>query len=303
MTPTFSTPVVRARAPGGRVVGLLAGFAVLAPPLASAQPAAEGRAKPTKAAVADGAGTGKAARRDGKEAPAPAKNPKPAKKKKKKRKGKGCPAGMASVFGRFCIDQYEAATVELLPGGKFRKHSPYEPVTGLEVKAVSGKGKVPQGYISRDEAERACDHAGKRLCADDEWVTACRGKQPTRYPYGDDYQAGRCNDQGHASFNELFGGGGLPPPQAAYTWEHLNDPRLNQITGTVAKSGEFPKCKNTFRVYDMVGNLHEWTAAARGTFRGGYYLDVHQNGDGCDYRTTAHHTKYHDYSTGFRCCL
>ena len=52
----------------------------------------------------------------------------------------------------------------------------------------------------------------------------------------------------------------------------------------------------------MVGNLHEWTAAAHPTFRGGYYLDTHINGDGCDYRTMAHAAKYRDYSTGFRCC-
>ena len=52
----------------------------------------------------------------------------------------------------------------------------------------------------------------------------------------------------------------------------------------------------------MVGNLHEWTSAASGTFRGGYYLDTTQHGSGCDYVTTAHNVKYHDYSTGFRCC-
>ena len=39
-----------------------------------------------------------------------------------------------------------------------------------------------------------------------------------------------------------------------------------------------------------------------GTFQGGYYLDVRQNGDGCGYRTDAHEFAYHDYSTGFRCC-
>ena len=32
------------------------------------------------------------------------------------------------------------------------------------------------------------------------------------------------------------------------------------------------------------------------------YLDTHKHGDGCDYVTTAHAPKYHDYSTGFRCC-
>jgi formylglycine-generating enzyme required for sulfatase activity len=82
----------------------------------------------------------------------------------------------------------------------------------------------------------------------------------------------------------------------------MNDPRLNQLPGGLAPTGKFKKCRNGFDVYDMVGNLHEWTAAKSGTFRGGYYLDTHINGDGCDYRTTAHDAKYHDYSTGFRCC-
>jgi hypothetical protein len=31
-------------------------------------------------------------------------------------------------------------------------------------------------------------------------------------------------------------------------------------------------------------------------------MDTHKNGDGCFYKTTAHNTSYHDYSTGFRCC-
>ena len=53
----------------------------------------------------------------------------------------------------------------------------------------------------------------------------------------------------------------------------------------------------------MVGNLHEWIEDPRGTFRGGFYLDTRHNGEGCTYATTAHSVKYHDYSTGFRCCL
>jgi hypothetical protein len=39
-----------------------------------------------------------------------------------------------------------------------------------------------------------------------------------------------------------------------------------------------------------------------GTFRGGFYADAALNGPGCTYRTTAHASSYHDYSTGFRCC-
>src|SRR5262249_21161281 len=65
---------------------------------------------------------------------------------------KGCPAGMASILGKFCIDKFEASTVEILPGGKTRPHSPYAPVEGLKVKAVSKRGIKPQAYISRDEA-------------------------------------------------------------------------------------------------------------------------------------------------------
>src|SRR4029079_1600255 len=41
-------------------------------------------------------------------------------------KGKGCPAGMVSIRGKFCIDQYEASTVEILGHGKTRAHSSYE---------------------------------------------------------------------------------------------------------------------------------------------------------------------------------
>ncbi len=86
-----------------------------------------------------------------------------------------------------------------------------------------------------------------------------------------------------------------------YTKGPMNDPRLNQQEGTVAKTGEYQGCKGEFGIFDMVGNLHEWVKSPRATFRGGYYLDTHLNGDGCAYRTTAHEAAYHDYSTGFRC--
>ncbi|APR79763.1 Cell division protein FtsK [Minicystis rosea] len=221
--------------------------------------------------------------------------------KGKNGKLKGCPAGMSLILGKYCIDKYEASTVEMLPGGKTRAHSPYDAVDGIKVKAVSKKGVKPQAYISRNEAEAACQNAGKRLCTDDEWLTACKGKKPTQFPYGDDRKDGYCNDTGVSSFNHYYGAG-AEPDKAAYSWANMNDPRLNQLPGGLALTGKFKKCKNGFDVYDMVGNLHEWTAAQSGTFRGGYYLDTHINGEGCDYRTTAHNAKYHDYSTGFRCC-
>lgn len=216
-------------------------------------------------------------------------------------KPKGCPAGMVSIAGKYCIDQYEAS-VEEVAGKETKGHSPYKGVDGLKVKAISKKGVIPQAHISKEQAETACKNAGKRLCTDEEWVTACKGKKPTTYPYGDDYKAGRCNDSGVSSFNHYYGQEGGPAPQSAFTWANMNDTRLNQLKGTVAKTGSFSKCKNSYKVFDMVGNLHEWTAATAGTFRGGYYLDTKINGEGCNYKTSAHGAKYHDYSTGFRCC-
>ena len=216
-------------------------------------------------------------------------------------KGKTCPDGMASIGGKYCIDQYEAGVVEIT-GKESKTHSPYKGVEGLKVKAISKKGIIPQGHISKEQAETACKTAGKRLCTDEEWITACKGKKPTTYPYGDDRKPGRCNDAGVSSFNHYYGQDGNAAPQSAFTWANMNDERLNQLKGTVAKTGSFSKCKNSYQVYDMVGNLHEWTAATNGTFRGGYYLDTKINGEGCNYRTTAHGAKYHDYSTGFRCC-
>jgi len=224
------------------------------------------------------------------------------KKGKKKRRSRWCPKDMVNIRGKYCVDRYEAYVVEMLPRGKVRRHSPFKPVGSKKVKAANRKGRMPQAYISRDQAEQACKNAGKRLCTDDEWVTACKGKKPTIWPYGKKWKPGRCNDSGVSSFNKLFGTDGEEAPKSAYTFENLNDPRLNKPKGTCAPSGRHNRCRNSFRVYDMVGNLHEWTSSPGGTFRGGYFLDVKQNGTGCEYKTTAHNRKYHDYSTGFRCC-
>lgn len=219
---------------------------------------------------------------------------------------------MVSIDDRYCIDAYEGSLVELVAPEKVegvernakaavveRPFSPFEQVKGRHVKAQSKAGVTPQAYVSRNEADVACKAAHKRLCTEDEWVHACRGKRPTTFPYGDQRKAGHCNDGVITGpLVTLFASMG----DGAYGFEPMNDGRLNQQPGTVARTGSFKKCRNSYGVYDMVGNVHEWVEDPAGTFRGGYYLDTHVNGDGCDYRTTAHDASYHDYSTGFRCC-
>jgi formylglycine-generating enzyme len=205
---------------------------------------------------------------------------------------------MESIEGRYCIDRFEASTVEVRDDGSTLPHSPFVPVKGLRVRAISKKSVPPQAYISRNEAEAACKEASKRLCTDAEWITACKGPTGTIYPYGNERKGGYCVDTNRvAPLARLFEG-----LRTRYLYEPMNDPRLNQIPGTVAPTGSFGRCTNSFHVFDMVGNVHEWTSDPAGTFRGGYYLDTRINGEGCNYRTVAHPATYHDYSTGFRCC-
>lgn len=207
-----------------------------------------------------------------------------------------CPAGMVEIDGSFCIDKYEASLVEVLPNGRERAFSPFATVGARRVRAVSEPDVHPQGYISAREAQRACAASGKRLCRADEWTRACRGPDKKTYGYGDRREPGRCNDRGKNPVLTLFG--------RRWTRRTMNAPALNQIDGTLARTGEHGGCTNGYGVFDMVGNLHEWVADARGAFRGGYYLDVASrgHGEGCEYVTRAHETRYHDYSTGFRCC-
>jgi formylglycine-generating enzyme required for sulfatase activity len=213
-----------------------------------------------------------------------------------------CPDGMAEipVTGRehaFCIDRWEASLVEVLPGGAERPYSPFALADGHTVRAVTAPGVYPHGYVSALQASRACAQSEKRLCKSTEWRRACRGPEEHAWGYGDRREPGRCNDNGRNPITSVFG-------MRLYTPYTMNAPQLNQVPGTLARTGERAGCTNGFGVFDMVGNLHEWIADSGGTFYGGYYQDVASlgHGAGCGYATVAHSASYHDYSTGFRCC-
>jgi formylglycine-generating enzyme len=216
-----------------------------------------------------------------------------------------CPVAMVPIRESVCIDVYEASLVQVLPGGQERPWPFYELVTGdAVVRAVSVGGVYPQGYISGLQAREACGRSGKRLCKPDEWRAACMGPKATVFPYGNVRQVGRCNDNGRSSMR-FFNPGLDGTPAHRWMWGfagNMVDPRLNQLEGTLTRTGERAGCTNEYGVFDMVGNLHEWVDDPEGTFQGGYYLDTHLNGDGCNYRTTAHPMSHMDYSTGFRCC-
>jgi hypothetical protein len=208
-----------------------------------------------------------------------------------------CPAGMIAVE-EFCVDVFEASLVLLDDGGEeIGTWSPYRNPASERVKAVSIEGAVPQAYISGLQAAAACGEAGKALCTDTQWLRACQGPGGDTFPYGDTLQPGACNDSRdtHPAI-EYFG------TDASWIWSELGNPCIDQIPDSLHVTGQHVACATAEGAYDMMGNLHEWTADPAGTFRGGFYADTAINGPGCLYATTAHDTSHWDYSTGFRCC-
>ena len=96
-------------------------------------------------------------------------------------------------------------------------------------------GQRPRAHVTWPEANALCTEAGKRLCSENEWERACRGPENHRSSYGDTRDATRCN-------TPIDGTG--PGPEGA----------------PVAVSGAHPGCRTSEGVYDLNGNLSEWTS-------------------------------------------
>ncbi|MBM4360697.1 MAG: SUMF1/EgtB/PvdO family nonheme iron enzyme [Deltaproteobacteria bacterium] len=237
--------------------------------------------------------------------------------------GAPCPPEMA-LLRRTCIDRHEAHLVVVPSDGSTAKPHPHHqrPPEGVRYEARSAAAVFPQGYISRKESELACKNAGKRLCSYDEWRFACRGKRAWIHPYANRERRGACNSAKEHLLQRLFG-------RDARLWkyeEHFNSPRLNQEPGFLERTGTFAECVSESGVHDLVGNLHEWVSGrvtpefveglekepverrkqpwreGNAIFVGGFYSTSSEHGPGCFNVTIAHEPRYHDYSTGFRCC-
>jgi sulfatase modifying factor 1 len=244
-----------------------------------------------------------------------------------------CPREMLLVSS-FCIDRFESSMVDAASGQPLSPYYPPTPTKLAEIwgywsvhqrnfgseaarafpipelsdfqrehsfsaRAVSKEGDVPQGYMSYYDAKRACESAGKRLCAKDEWVFACKGKAQTKFPYGADYRAGACNV--YRPFH---------PAAVLHANASLGhrDPRLNLVSEggrdpLLRLTGATPTCASDWgsgKLYDMVGNLDEWVEAEPPEFLGGFYARM--TTQGCEAKVSSHAAIYYDYSTGVRCC-
>ena len=198
-----------------------------------------------------------------------------------------------------CVDRYEAAVA----GAHFSQ--PLDAVDAEALRAESAKGVMPQVNVPVLEAEAASGHAGKRLCTEAEWTSACRGPQHLAFPLRQRARRRRlqrlaCPSPVPAVFRTIPGGAGSTTP------------RLAEAPNGIAPAGSFPKCVSADGLFGhMHGNVHEMgfdltPKADDPRFSenswGASSPTRRENGVGCAYKTTAHLKAYHDYSIGFRCC-
>jgi hypothetical protein len=138
----------------------------------------------------------------------------------------------------------------------------------------NGRGRSPSTKVSFKTAAARCKRRKKRLCTEEEWEKACKGPSGSRYPYANQWDPTSCNTEDDEGSDR-----------------------------EVEKSGSFRKCRSGYNVYDMSGNVAEWTATQWGT---GYVVKGGASDrPGYDGRCAARKKKKSSNSSetlGFRCC-
>jgi protein-disulfide isomerase/uncharacterized membrane protein len=159
----------------------------------------------------------------------------------------------------------------------------------VDGKAVVAKHQVPALKASWFDAKAACEKAGKRLCTEEEWVSACQNARAvdddkngetaddmiegTAYPYGDYHDDGRCwDDKAGDQFRPVY-------------------------------TGEMPGCRTPTGIYDLTGNVEEWVGDTpeRAVLLGGAW-DTSEDHARCYRRDDTYGAGYASVRTGFRCC-
>jgi hypothetical protein len=126
-----------------------------------------------------------------------------------------------------CESHSMAIVSSKLPGGSAWGRSDREQVFCIDRFEFPGtEGSEPRTLVSAVEAASECEKRGGRLCNLGEWQLACSGPENRLFPYGTEYRHGICRTESNGPTN----------------------------------AGAMPGCVSPFGVYDMSGNVAEWTA-------------------------------------------
>ena len=158
---------------------------------------------------------------------------------------------------------------------------------------------MPQVLVDWADATRACEGAGKRLCAEDEWLFACEGEAMLPYATGYDRDPTACvMDRPY-----------VERPKTLARWDAcMASPECRRDFRKVDQrepSGAFERCVSPFGVHDMNGNVNEWVSLPgeayphRSGLKGGWWGPVR---DRCRPTVRFHDESDWGYEIGFRCC-
>ena len=96
-----------------------------------------------------------------------------------------------------------------------------------------GKADHPVVYVTWNNANDYCQWAGKRLPTDQEWEKAARGTKGQLFPWGDEFDTSKAN--------------------TPLRWKEVGS------FGDTTPVGSFEEGKSPYGLYDISGNVWEWT--------------------------------------------